>query len=267
MHTLNHSLATFACVAITLAAACDDGQSPPPSQSDGGAQADAGSPPDADAQPIVELAVRRLNDGQDVAAFEAARDAFVALLRERPGVGADREFRAFFDFSAQAAPTAPVFVGMTQYANAAAFRAAGEALGASPTAAAFFATFRPEAFTALRPLDPGKAVQLTAIAARPGQVIEIAVRDLSTYAAFDRAKYEAARDGFLALLRSQPGFVAEYQWVSVLDPNTVVGMTVYESQEAFFGVLGDQRFVGDPATAAFLFGYPPAKAYVSAVVR
>ncbi len=216
---------------------------------------------------VVELAIRRLNDGQDVAGFAAARDTFVARLREQAGVKVDRELQAFFDFKAQAAPTAPVFVGMTQYATSDAFGAAGKALGSSPEAAAFFATFTPEAFTALRPLRAGQPVDLAAIANVPGQVLEIAVRDLSAYEGFDQATYDAARDGFLTLLRAQPGVVAEYQWVSVLDPNTVVGMTVYESQEAFFGVLGNERFVKDAATAAFLFGYPPATAYVSAVIR
>ena len=216
---------------------------------------------------VVELAVRRLNDGQDVMSFEAARDAFVARLREQDGVEVDREFQAFFDFGAQTAPTAPVFVGMTQYATSEAFGAAGEALGSSPEAAAFFTTFTPQAFTALRPLDSDQPVDLATIADQPGQVLEIAVRDLSAYESFDQAEYEAARDGFLTLLRDQPGFVAEYQWVSVLDPNTVVGMTVYESQEAFFAVLGNESFVNDPATAAFLFAYSPATAYVSTVVR
>lgn len=237
-----------------LLGACDTGSSDEPAEPDAGG-------------PVVELAVRRLAEGQDVAAFEAAREAFIARLRAQDGVEVDREFQAFFDFGAQGAPTAPVFVGMTQYATAEAFAAAGDALGASPEATAFFATFTPQAFTALRPLTADRRVDLAAIADRPGQVLEVAVRDLAAYDGFDQGAYEAARDGFLTLLRSQPGFVAEYQWVSALDADTVVGMTVYESQEAFFGVLGDQDFVDDPATAAFLFGYPPATAYVNAVVR
>lgn len=255
MRTSRRPLLALASMALALVSACDTTSTSVPDAPDGGSEA------------VIELAVRRLNDGQDVAEFEAARDAFVARLREQDGVEVDREFQAFFDFGAQAAPTAPVFVGMTQYATSEAFGAAGEALGSSSEAAAFFATFTPEAFTALRPLDSAQPVDLAAIADQPGQVLEIAVRDLSAYEGFDQAEYETARDGFLTLLRGQPGFVAEYQWVSVLDPNTVVGMTVYESQEAFFGVLGDESFVSDPATAAFLFGYPPATAYVSTVVR
>jgi hypothetical protein len=244
-------VASFVATALS---ACGSGSSNTQSDTSGG-------------EPVFELAVRQLSAEQDVAAFESARDTFVDLLREQEGVEVDREFAAFFDFSAQAAPTAPVFIGMTQYESIDAFGAASEALGASPEAAAFFSTFTPLAFTALRPLDPTATVDLAAIADQPGNVIEVAVRDLSAYEGFDSGAYAAARDAFLALLRTQPGFVAEYQWVSVLDPNIVVGMTVYESQSAFFGVLGNESFVNDPATGAFLFGYPPAAGFVSAVVR
>lgn len=233
----------------------------------GASSANPPSPQEEEAQPIIELAIRQLNDGQDVTAFEASRDAFIAKRRAQPGVQSDREFKAFFDFGAQAPPSSPVFVGMTQYSSQAAFEAAGKSLGASAEASTFFATFSPKAFTALRPLDAGAEVELASIASKPGQVLEVAVRDLSAYEGFEQGKYEAARDGFLTLLRQQPGFVAEYQWVSALDQNIVVGMTVYESQEAFFGVLSNQDFVNAPATAAFLFGYPPATAYVNAVVR
>lgn len=218
-------------------------------------------------EPVVELAIRRVHDGQDVAGFEAARDAFVARLRDQEGVGVDRELRAFFDFGTGGDPEAPVFVGMTRYESAGAFEAAGDALGSSPEAAAFFATFTPRAFTALRPLREGTSVDLASIADQPGQVLEIAVRDLSTYDGFRPEVYEAARDRFLELLREQPGFVAEYQWVSTLDPDLVVGMTVYESREAFFGVLGNEAFATSPATTEFLTGFPPTTAYVSAVLR
>ena len=66
---------------------------------------------EATADDVVEIAIRRLNDGQDVAAFEAARDAFVKRLREQTGVGTDREFSAFFDYGAGAPPSPAVFIG------------------------------------------------------------------------------------------------------------------------------------------------------------
>lgn len=253
--TTNHRTATlFPLLCAALLGACGSSSSQTPTDTNGNAA-------------VVELAVRALNEGQDVSAFEDARDAFIDRLRAQPGVQVDREFAAFFDFGAQAPPVAPVFIGMTQYASAEAFAAAGEALGGSPEAGAFFATFTPEAFTALRPLDATSPVALAEIADAPGQVLEVAVRDLSLYENFVAEDYAASRDAFLSLLREQPGFVAEYQWVSILDPNIVVGMTVYESQEAFFGVLGNEDFVNDTATGTFLFGYPPSAAYVSTVVR
>ena len=101
--------------------------------------------------PVTEIAIRRVNDGQDLAEFAAARDAFVALLTQEPGVGTDREFAAIIDGATFAPPTATIFTGMTQYENLAAFAAAGEKLGSSPEAAAFFSTFEPQLFTALRP--------------------------------------------------------------------------------------------------------------------
>ncbi len=117
MRTSRRPLLALASMALALLSACDTTSTTVPDEPDGGSAA------------VIELAVRRLNDGQDVAEFEAARDAFVARLREQDGVEVDREFQAFFDFGTQAAPTAPVFVGMTQYATSEAFGAAGEALG------------------------------------------------------------------------------------------------------------------------------------------
>lgn len=216
---------------------------------------------------VVEIAVRRLEPGQDVGAFAAARDAFVDRLRAQPGVGTDREFRAVIDFATFAAPEPPVYIGMTQYDSLDAFAAAGEALGMSPEARAFFQTFTPEAFTALRPLEPGAPVDLAAIAGRPGQVLEVAVRDLSTYPDFSPDDYATARDAFIELLGAQPGVIAEHQWTSALDADLVVGMTVYEDIDAFAAVSASPAITEAPETGAFLGGYPPLVGYVSAVVR
>lgn len=217
---------------------------------------------------VVEIAVRRLKEGQDEKAFTKVRDHFVGKLKHFNGVGADREFKAFFNFASQKPPTEPVYIGMTQYDNAAAFQAVGKKLGSHPKAAQFFKTFTPEAFTALKPLKPGTPVDIASIANKKGQVLEVAVRDLSKYESFDKAKYESARDAFLGLLRQQKGFVAEYQWVSVLDENIVVGMTVYESQEAFGAALANPEFAGADETKAFLFSFPPNLAgYVNTVVK
>lgn len=102
--TTTYSMITiFAATTLTLASACittpNEGRNETTSN-DGRDETDTGS------EAVVELAVRQLNDGQDVTEFEAARDAFVARLREQDGVEVDREFEAFFDFGAQAPPAA-----------------------------------------------------------------------------------------------------------------------------------------------------------------
>ena len=214
--------------------------------------------------PVTELAIRRLNPAQDLGAFAAERDRFISLLRQQPGVGTDREFVAFFDFSTFSAPVQGVFVGMTQYDNGQAFAAAGQSLGSSPEAGAFFSTFSPLLFTALRPLDPQDHYELADIAAAPGQVLEIAHRDLSTYP--DLEDYDAKRRRFLTALREQEGFVAEYQWTSVLEPSIAVGMTVYESGEAFQS-LAMSPFAQSAASTDFLSAYPPATGFVTSAAN
>ena len=61
--------------------------------------------------------------------------------------------------------------------------------------------------------------------------------------------------------------MAEYQWVSVLDPNIVVGMTVYKDQAAFQKLASDPAVVQSPEATAFLSSYPPAGGFMNAVVR
>lgn len=217
--------------------------------------------------PVVEIAIRRLGASQDVTAFASARDAFVTQLRAQPGVTVDREFQSFFDFTANGPPVPPVYIGMTQYASLDAFQRAGAALGSSSQAMSFFSTFTPSTFTVLRPLNPSATVDLGQIANQSGQVLEVAVRDLSTYASFDAAAYASARDAFIALLVAQPGVVAEYQWVSALNPNLAVGMTVYRDQAAFLAIAQSDAVTGSPAAAAFLTRYPPRSGFVNTVVR
>lgn len=216
---------------------------------------------------VVEIAVRVLNEDQDVSEFESARDDFVSLLREQEGVSTDREFEAFLNYSTFASPDPAVFIGMTQYDSIDAFQAASAAIGTSPEANAFFATFTPELFTVLVPLESGTEVDLAGIADEPGQVLEVAVRDFGSYENFDADMYAEARDAFLEILTAQDGVVAEYQWISALDPNIAVGMTVYASQEAFWTVGSSEELLNAPETAAFLGSYPPITGYVSTVVR
>ena len=145
---------------------------------------------------------------------------------------------------------------MYQYEDLGTFQRVGNKLGNTAEAGAFFSTFDVLTFTALKPVVAGTVVDLSQVATG-NQVLEIAVRDLSKYSNFDQADYEAKRYTFLAELAKQPARVAEYQWVSVLDPNIVIGMTVYTDQQAFFQLANDPAFGSNPAVGAFLGTYPP----------
>lgn len=263
--SLNKSMLLLFCLVLS-GCGTESQDDPSPTPSPDSTPTPATMPEDL-TDDVVEIAVRVLNEGQAVSEFESARDEFVALLREQEGVSTDREFEAFFNFSTYAPPAPPVFIGMTQYDSIEAFQAAGEAIGTSPEAEAFFATFTPELFTVLVPVESGTAVNLAAIADGSGQVLEIAVRDFGLYENFNANAYASARDAFLDLLAAQDGVVAEYQWASALDPNIAVGMTVYASQEAFWTVGSNEALVNAPETAAFLGGYPPIMGYVNTVVR
>lgn len=223
------------------------------------ATVDDSNPADYDG-PVTELAIRLVNGNVELVAFATARDTFVEALTIQPGVRTDREFKAFVDGTTFGPVTSPVFTGMTEYEDMAAFAAASTALGGSAEAGAFFATFEPAVFTALRPRNPGDRYPLADLASEPGQVLEIAVRDLSAYQDFDATDYEAKLKPFLETLSQQRGFVAEYQWVSVLDPNLVVGMTVYESAEAFSALALSEEL--SSIALPLLSDYPPQTSYI-----
>lgn len=204
---------------------------------------------------VVEIAIRQVKTGQS-SAFTTARTNFINVLTKEPGVFNDREYKSFLHYNPAQDATREVYVGMTQYENLAAFQAASQKLGNSAEATAFFNTFDALTYTVLKPVKSGTTVDLTKIALS-GQVLEIAVRDLSKYTNFNKTDYEAKRDAFLAELAKQPARVAEYQWVSALDQNIVIGMTVYTNQQAFTQLLTDPAFANNPAVGAFLATYPP----------
>lgn len=204
---------------------------------------------------VVEIAIRQVKTGQ-TSAFTSARTNFINVLTKEPGVFNDREYKSFLHYNPTQDTTREVYVGMTQYEDLAAFQTASQKLGNSTEATTFFNTFDALTYTVLKPLKSGTTVDLTKVASS-GQVLEIAVRDLSKYTNFNKADYEAKRDAFLTELAKQPARVSEYQWVSALDPNIVVGMTVYTNQQAFYQLLSDPAFANNPAVGAFLGTYPP----------
>ncbi|MEM9456093.1 MAG: hypothetical protein AAGF11_18065 [Myxococcota bacterium] len=213
---------------------------------------------------VVGLIIRRVNPGQDVGAFEAAREAYRQALFAQPGSVLDREYRSTVDFSTGMPPAPAVYVGATQFTSLESFSAGAMALGGSDEESEFFATFMPEYFALLAPLDGGP-VDITLLGSG-GQMLEVAPRDLSLYDDFDPDAYASARDAFIDMLAAREGVVAEFQWVSPADPNVAVGMTVYDSQDAWQAIWSDPEFLGSDEFTAFIGGYPPNGGYLSEIV-
>ncbi len=221
----------------------------------------AGGASDGD---VLGLVIRRLGPKTDVAAFEAARDAYRVALSMQDGAVIDREYEATVDFSTGMPATPAVFIGATQFNSAESFQAGAMALNGTDEEGAYFPLFDVEFFGLLRPLDGG-AIDLPALA-EEGQVLEVAPRDLSAYEDFDPDAYAEARDAFIELLSAREGVVAEFQWVSPFDPNVAVGMTVYESQDAWQAIWTDPAFLESEPFVDFIGGFPPNGGYLNAPV-
>lgn len=207
---------------------------------------------------VFELAVRQIKTGVSITDFTAARDAFVAKLVEQEGAFNDREVQPFFDYTFSGLPLDSVFIGMTQYENLDTYTSLGQSLSSIPEAANFFSKFDLLVFEALQPIEGYAPVDLSEIAPLgSGNVLEIAVRDLSAYQNFNQADYETARDAFLMKLSEHPSYVREIQWQSAINPNIVVGMTVHVSQQTVNDLANDTAFNNSPEATNFIGNYPP----------
>jgi len=205
---------------------------------------------------VLELAMNQVKTNGSVE-FEAKRTAFLDLLKKQNGVVKDKRFDMFFNYATGAAVTkeAPIVIGMTQYKSLETFNKIAGKLLPSTEAAQYFKTFDQIVFTVLKPSKSCEEVNLASMCSKDGQILEIAVRDVSGYK--DMADYETKRDAFLKLLSKQAGFVKEYQWVSADGKNYAVGMTVYENQQSFFAIAGNKEFTGSQAYTDFMGTYPP----------
>lgn len=207
---------------------------------------------------VFELAVRRIKTGVSISDFTTARDAFVAKLVEQEGAFNDREVQPFFDYTFSGLPLDSVYIGMTQYEDLDTYTSLGQSLSTIPEAADFFSKFDLLVFEPLQPIEGYAPVDLAEIAPLgSGNVLEIAVRDLSSYPNFNQADYEAARDAFLEKLSGHPSYVREIQWQSATNPNIVVGMTVHVSPQTVNDLANDADFNNSPEATNFIGNYPP----------
>lgn len=209
-------------------------------------------------EPIFELAVRQVKPDR-MSDFSVARKAFIDKWRTQPGVTADREFEALLTLPT---PLDGVFVGMTAWESAVDYENASKAFWGGLELTAFMDTVTLPAFALLTQTE-GDPIDLSTLAAKPGQVLEIAVRRPKgvTVQAFD-----LARKGFVKVLADQPGVLAAYEFAIQGEPvdGARVGMTVYASKAEWQGAM--KSSAASPAGPAFFAVIEPTIiAYVESI--
>lgn len=200
---------------------------------------------------VTEIAVRQVKPGK-LATFKKRRANFIKTLKQQPGIIADREFASFYALPEP--DETEVFIGMTTYDSLAAQAKIQRNFGVLFKFLPFMMTMKLKAYVYVQPTE-GPTFNLKTLAAGPGQVLEVAVRRVE---AAKQAEFGRTRQAFIELLSRQDGTLESYEFNVVKGNNAdglTVGMTVYESQEAFQQV--SQNIMQDPVTQSYFATFTP----------
>lgn len=200
---------------------------------------------------VTEIAVRQVKPGK-TAPFKKRRAGFIQALKKQPGVVADREFASFYALPQP--DETEVYIGMTTYDSLAAQARIQRNFGILFKFLPFMLTMNLKAYVYVQPIE-GDRFDLRTLAAGPGQVLEVAVRRVEEGR---QADFDRARRPFIDLLGRQDGVLQSYEFKVVKGNNAAgltVGMTVYESQQAFRQI--SQTIMPDPVTQAYFATFTP----------
>lgn len=178
---------------------------------------------------VFEIAVRKVKAGM-LDTFKEKRTAFISELKKEDVALVDREFESFYALPQP--DDSEVYIGMTEWSSMEAASEVGQRLSSTQLATDFFSTLDFKAYLYAKPIE-GPPFDLASLAAKPGQVLEIAVRSINPGM---EAEFQASRKEFVEMLSQQEGALESYELEVVFsqsDQNLAVGMTVYESQEKF----------------------------------
>lgn len=201
--------------------------------------------------PVYEIAVRQVKDGMK-ADFETARTNFIEILTQQSGVSNDREFNSFYALPAP--DEREVFIGMTEYAS---YETPGKVQSKMSVVSKFMKfkkTMDLKAYVFVQPIEGG-SFDLGSLAIMPGQVLELAVRRVNDG---QDAAFDASRTAFVSWLSTQDGVVGSWEFKVVGGADTeglTVGMSVYESQEAFQTIAGKVQQL--PEAGAYFSTFEP----------
>ncbi|MEQ8706747.1 MAG: hypothetical protein RIC19_22630 [Phaeodactylibacter sp.] len=199
--------------------------------------------------PVFEIAVRKVKEGMKTE-FVDRRADFITKLKQQDGVSNDREFQSFYALPEP--DQQEVFIGMTQYAT-------GKTVGKVQSKVLgkflkFAKTMDLKAYVFVQPTEGG-AFDLGSLASKPGQVLEVAVRRVKPG---QEAAFDDSRKAFVSWLDQQAGLEGSWEFKVVGGQDTdnlTVGMSVYESQEAFQAIA--QKAQSLPEAGAYFSTFDP----------
>lgn len=211
-------------------------------------------------KPVYEIAVRQVKEDMK-ADFEAARTNFIEILTEQDNVSNDREFSSFYALPEP--DEREVFIGMTEYAS---YETPGKVQSKMSVVSKFLKfkkTMDLKAYVFVQPIEGGD-FNLGTLASKTGQVLELAVRKVKDG---QDAVFETSRKDFVNWLNKQEGVVGSWEFKVVGGADTeglTVGMSVYESQEAFQAIAEKVQQLSE-AGAYFSTFDPVALQYAASI--
>jgi len=180
-------------------------------------------------QPVTEIAIRLVKNGK-IDAFKETRKNFITVLKEQKGVLADREFQSFY--AMPKADERDVYIGMTDYET---YKTVGKIQGKFGVVRKFLKFKKNmdlKAYVFVQQTE-GPAFNLKTLASGDGEILEVGVRKVKPGMEKEFNEY---RKEFVKLLSSYEGVKESYEFKVVGGKDIdglSVGMTVYESKEAF----------------------------------
>jgi len=198
---------------------------------------------------VFEIAIREVVDAEN---FPRLAGELEALLEETDGYVGSLEYSVFFSLAPQIAEGQIFAIVITEWESAAAYEASMTLMD-NPTVQDYFATIEAVQTILVEPFVKGEVISLADFP-QAGEVLEVAVRDLSSYD--DPVDFMRSIRGFTDALGEGEGVIREYEWISV-DGQYFVGMTGYTSIEMFQAASQNEALLSNPVTQNVFANYPP----------
>lgn len=203
---------------------------------------------------VFDISVYRI---LDVDNFTTLSAELTTILIGMEGVIASQTYNTFFAIP-DIEEGETYAVRITEWASLASYTAMDD-LAEDETVGAYLATVETVQNVIVQPFVKGESLHVNDLAA-PGQVLEMAFRDISAYD--DPLDFLRTIRGFTHQLTALDGVVREYEWLSV-DGQYFVGMTQYESMDVFMAASQNETLLTSPVTAAVFSQYPPILAQMT----